>query len=140
MAGSHEEGSLESMGRSSPATRCRGARLREGRTSPGTRWGRGGAIWRRSAARCEGGARGGEAVTYPSSPNGFVGGGETGQAVPQGNVHVLSASITGGANSNGRADWVATRAAEEHKLGGATAHPRGTARYGSAAISSARDP
>jgi hypothetical protein len=38
MAGSHEEGSLESTERSSPATR-RGARLREGRTSPATRWG-----------------------------------------------------------------------------------------------------
>jgi hypothetical protein len=99
--------------------------------------GRGGVTWRRWAARSEGG---GKSVSYPGSSDGFVGGGEIGEALPQGNVPLLPASINGGANSNGRADWVASRATEEHQLGGAAAHPRGTARCGSAALSSDRDP
>jgi hypothetical protein len=95
--------------------------------------GRGGIIWHRWAARCEGG---GEAF----SSDILVGGGETGEAIPQGNVPLLPPSIDGGANSHGRADWVASRAAEEHQLGGTAAHPRGTARCGSVALSSDRDP
>jgi hypothetical protein len=95
--------------------------------------GRGGVIWRRWAERCSGG---GEAF----SSDVFVGGGEAGQAVSQGNVPLLPACFAGGANSHGRADWVASRAAEEHQLGGAAARPRGTTRCGSAALSSDRDP
>jgi hypothetical protein len=95
--------------------------------------GRGGVIWRRWAERCSGG---GEAF----SSDVFVGGGEAGQAVSQGNVPLLPACFAGGANSHGRADWVASRAAEEHQLGGAAARPRGTARCGSAALSNDRDP